>query len=755
MSGERRFFRRDRLTGLIAIGAVGVLCVAAVVFGVGMASAKYHLADVGGWLTSSKKGELVHVNGLSGKVDGKVTLSGTAGHKMRVIQQNGVVLIVDETTGVVSRVDPAHLNVVQGVSYRGAAGMQVVSGSGAAYALDQVKGSVQRLDPMTLATQGDPISLTGPLGSAAIDGNATLWVPVPANGQAASVQNGRTGQPIGVGRAGDDLSLTIAAGSAVVTDFTTAESLVLGDGGVRVKIKLPSIVAQLGKGKVTAPPTTTEGQLVPLLAGKSLIVVNSGSGSVSSVSLQLPQHQLTTPQVLGQRVYIPDQTSGSLLVYDSATNRMAPQVPVTGKPGPLEAFVKDGLLWVNNPDSPKGVVVDGSGAHKPVQKYTGKVPGGAENPIPKGTDDGQDNTGQDNGNNGDNGNAGQDNGGNDNGGKDKGGHGRLPTPRLPIHPTLPRPTIKLPSKSPRPSITPPKTPTAHPTDTPKVTPPNKPTNLRAAAQPDGSIKVDFQPGGGGKATGYKLITPSGLTATPAKIAADGPDYTFTAKGGTCGTEYVFAVAATYQNGNHESDVESDQSDPTLSCTQPDAPSGVTGTGTTQGAKISWQAPPNAKGVTYRLQVSGPKSYTQSNFSGTSVTIPSIWKNGSYSIRVTASNGAGGKTASVTRTLTGPSHTYGIHNGGNPNDISYMWAQASSGSALVEKIKNANSQTVVVDCQKIGTQYNHPNGKAAFSGKLYDHLNHNGHIGYMIGYLPNTPHSPWQELAGPTIWECAG
>ncbi len=73
MSGERRFFRRDRLTGHIAIGVVGVLCAAAVIFGVGMASAKYHLADVGGWLSSTKKGELVHVNGLSGKVDGKVS----------------------------------------------------------------------------------------------------------------------------------------------------------------------------------------------------------------------------------------------------------------------------------------------------------------------------------------------------------------------------------------------------------------------------------------------------------------------------------------------------------------------------------------------------------------------------------------------------------------------------------------------------------------------------------------------------------
>ena len=70
-------------------------------------------------------------------------------------------LIVDQVTGVVSRVDPAHLNVVQGAGYRGAAGMQVVSASGMAYALDQQKGSIQRLDPMTLATMGAPLGMTG------------------------------------------------------------------------------------------------------------------------------------------------------------------------------------------------------------------------------------------------------------------------------------------------------------------------------------------------------------------------------------------------------------------------------------------------------------------------------------------------------------------------------------------------------------------------------------------------------------------
>ncbi len=121
--------------------------------------------------------------------------------------------------------------------------------------------------------------------------------------------------------------------------------------------------------------------------------------------------------------------------------------------------------------------------------------------------------------------------------------------------------------------------------------------------------------------------------------------------------------------------------------------------------------------------------------------------------MTASNPAGTKSATATQSLTGPVNTYPIHNGGNPGDSSYIYAGASATSGIVENIKNGNSQSVQVRCQQIGAMYHHPNGKAAFSGDLYDYVVHNGTVGYMIGYLPNTPHSPWQELAGPVIWEC--
>jgi hypothetical protein len=721
MTGKK-IFRHDRLTGHVALGLVGALCAAAVVFGVGVASAKYHLADVGGWLTSTAKGELVHVNGLSGKVDGKVKLTGAVGHPMKVVQQGGVVLVVDEATGVVSRVDPAHLNVVQGVGFRGAAGMEVVSGPGAAYALDQPKGSIQRLDPLTLATMGGPLSFTAPLGAAAIDARSALWVPVPSDGQAATVHNGQAAQPIGIGRPGDDLALTIAAGVPVITDFTSGQSVIFGPNGAQVKVRLPSIISQAAKGSVLAP-ASTDGQLVPLLAGKYLVVLNSENGSFSSVSLTLPDHQFAAPQALDQRIYIPDQNSGKVLVYDATTDRMERAIQATGRPGSLEAFVKDGLLWVNDPDSANAVVIDGAGGYKLIKKYSGSVPGNTRHPLP------------------------------------------LPKPVVPGgHQTHPHsqpdrgPNHRQGGKQGRQPNLPVRVPTLPPQDPPVVPPPGAPTDVRAMAQPDGTIEVDFQPGGG-PATGFKLITSAGLTATPPQIGPDGPLFSFTVSGGTCGTEYEFAVSALYQNGDQVSEVPSGLSAPTQPCTEPDAPSGVTASGTAEGAKVSWQAPPNAatNSVTYAVDFSGTKTYSTSDIRGTSITIPEIFKNGPYTVAVTASNAAGAKTATTTRTLTGPPQVYDWRNV-DPN-VTFSGRTAPSNSApnVVDfEFISGKGSPVTANCETIGDVVNYGgHSSSVWVSFHYQATTTISYDGYVTGIVVGTPNPIDSQLEGPPMWECAG
>ncbi|MEV7969351.1 hypothetical protein AB0O34_25695 [Sphaerisporangium sp. NPDC088356] len=76
--------RGDRLTAVIATGVVAVLGVAAVVVGVGVSSASPKLADVGAWLWSSARGAVVHANGLSGRVDGRIENVAKPGSHLKV-----------------------------------------------------------------------------------------------------------------------------------------------------------------------------------------------------------------------------------------------------------------------------------------------------------------------------------------------------------------------------------------------------------------------------------------------------------------------------------------------------------------------------------------------------------------------------------------------------------------------------------------------------------------------------------------------
>ncbi|NED53930.1 hypothetical protein G3I24_23915, partial [Micromonospora aurantiaca] len=141
------------MTGQVAVGLVGVLVIGAAVYGVGVASAKYRLADVGAWLTARSKGLVVHVNGPAGKVDGKTAVvPQMRGHNIKIVQDGATVLIVDLDTGVVSRLDPSQLDV--GTSRPLGKGLQVLAGGGKAYTVDSVEGVVQEIDPVGLTPVG-------------------------------------------------------------------------------------------------------------------------------------------------------------------------------------------------------------------------------------------------------------------------------------------------------------------------------------------------------------------------------------------------------------------------------------------------------------------------------------------------------------------------------------------------------------------------------------------------------------------------
>lgn len=392
-----------------------------------------------------------------------------------------------------------------------------------------------------------------------------------------------------------------------------------------------------------APPAT-EGRTVPLLVPGtgSLITVDTGTGRYSSARLAVPRHRYRAPQMLGPKVYIPDETAGALLVYDAAANRFEEPVRVTGRPATLDVFVRDGMLWAHDPSGPRAVVVDERGGRKSVDKYKDRVAGG------------------------------------------------------PNRRAIPSPAGRRPAAGRRPSAA-----DARPAAS-RAAAGAAGQRGRHAGGGDDAHRLPALPGRGDhrvRAQG-RPVRPGGEPGCDPQGA--GP-LTFTVRGGDCGREYRFRVAVRYRDSRGRTrERVSAASDPVRPCVTPGAPTGLGARATASGARVSWTAPAGASA--YRLGWDGPVSGSRT-VSATSATLGDVSTNGSYTFTVAAVNGAGtGTTASAKATLTGPTNRYPVERNGQSNAYIRSTPDANNGSTVATMNDN-NGEMVTVHCQVKGAYYN--------------------------------------------------
>ena len=712
------------MAGLVALALVAVLTGIGFFLGTGVSSARPKLADIGAWLASALNGEVVHANGMSGQVDGRVDLAAAKGDELKVVQDGNSVLVVDESTGQVSRIDPTQLEVAQSKSL-GAGGMQLVMGAGKAYAIDPRAGTVQQVNPLTVDTIGAAITLKAPLGQAGIDKNGTLWVPVPKEGTLAQINGAQQGKAVTVGEPGDPLTLTMADGVPLVTNSAAASAMVIGPTGTRLTVSLPSTVTEAGRGGMLMP-AVAEATIVPMLAPKqgALVLVDTASGALSTVSVK--GGKLGPPQALGRRVYIADESTGRLIVYDTVAKRFDPEKVVTGKAGPLEVFVKDGLLWVNDQFSETALVIEQDGRAHRVGKYDEAL-GQKDTPTPLPVPTGMPTvvpptatvpTKQSN----------------------------QPTSRPTVTVTrTPKPTETKRSETPSPPPTATPTPTPTPTTpTPTPTPtqtPGPPGTVTANSGP-GWMEIVFTPSSQGKATGYTLKgAPDGANVTPDRVRSDGP-FQFRVTGGRCDEEYTFRVAAQYDGGESVSE----PTIPVRPCVAPGRPASFEAKGKNHGADLTWSAPDNAKdgGVSYVLEGPGQHPGT---LDGTGAEVTGLKNGQDYTWTLRAKNGAGEgqERAEAKAGLQPPSAQF--QNAHNDNRDTLIRSGPSAGSES-GRIPKGQYITMTVICQTKGAGYTDTD--TGLSSDVWNKVESSAGSGWLNDVLMDTPKGGFP--AAP-LWEC--
>ncbi|WUH93665.1 hypothetical protein OG900_28510 [Streptomyces sp. NBC_00433] len=727
---------RNRATGYLAVTAVGALIGASVAVGVGTSGSLPRLADIGAWLSSSDKGEATHADGLTGDVDGKTQLPGTRRHEVSISQDGKTVLVLDRTTGKVVRIDPAQLTAEQSADY-GASGLQLASGGSYAYVVDPLKGTVQRIDPVMTTPVGTPVTLKPHLGAAGVDDKGVLWVPVPDDGTVVPFVNGVRSTPVKVSPARHDLLLTLAGGTPVVTDRTAGVVKVVSLSGTRQTFNLQGGIAGSAPATVLVP-ARTDGSLVPILGtgAGTLDLVDIRSGQTTNAKVPAEGDTLGAPQVLGTHVYIPDESLGSLLVYDTASSQFDDAVKVTGAKGTLELFVRNGLLWVNDQHNAAAAVINAGGQVKHIGKYKTGVPSApkkTQQPVPNHVPP-------------------------------------VPPPtKNPPPPPAPGPTVQVsPSDAPHPSKPqPPPAPgptvQVSPSDAPHPSqsqpPPHAPQrNCSAQWQPGcpepkapgtpqvqsgaGGITVTFAAASGVTPQGYVLKgAPADATVAPSEVGPGGP-FTFDVRGGSCSRQYTFTVVAKYAGG--AGDKESAPSAPARPCLAPGAPQNLQVTYPTggHGGTLSWQAPTDAGSPT-TYTVTGPSTVTTEN---TSHTYTGLANSQAYAVSVTASNAAGSSgTVGGTLDLTPPDQKMNITN--NSHDTIPVGIRSQPTTKAGQHIGGIPGKTtpqVTVHCKTVGSTENDPYSKT--TSDVWASITYEGTSGYVADvYL--------DARDNPAVWSC--
>ncbi len=720
-SWRARRFRSDRTAGYTAIAVLALIGTLIVTVHVAAHGVLPGISDVGAWLSNTPQGSVVHVNGLAGEPDARVTIHGADGHPLQVVQDRGQVLVVDTVTGVVSRIDPAQLTVSQAVD-TGTAGAQIVTGGGVAYLVDAEAGVVQQIDLAKLSAVGAPARLNKRLGPSGVDDRGTLWAPVPADGQLIPVAKGQAGTPVEVGHGGDSLALTIASGTPVVTNSTQATMTVVSRTGGTVTVNLPK-ATDAPPPAMLAPPST-DGALVPVVVAGAgqLVVVDTKKGESTSVTLaDLKGDDLGAPTALGSRVYVPDNTTGRLIVYDSAGGQLLDQITVTGRPSKLQLFVKDNMLWVNDPDGPDAVTVDQAGKVHHVGKYDPRLPGGplptpsaqpTTSPSPSGSP------------------------------SDLHAGDNTPPARTTTQETAPlnQNTRPAPNKATPPPVTqtttattpattqtttattPATTQTTTTATTPATTPaatssppppPQAPPTVSETGQA-GSIEVMFTRVTSGGVTDYTLTgLPTGAQVDLTSIPASGSANRFTVTGLSCASEYTFGVSANYPSGA----LTTTASAAARPCVVPSAPQNLKfDTGAEQKIGVSWAAPANDGGapVSYVVSWSGKNS---PDLTATNYTITGLTNFQSYLVTVAAKNGAGASQPPASGSVE-LKHDPWPGNVWNPLYPLNVREQADTGSQSLKVFPPGSSDAVSVKCWVVGGMWSDPTGSPGPDNKWY-------------------------------------
>ncbi|GAA4440277.1 hypothetical protein GCM10023170_012750 [Phytohabitans houttuyneae] len=387
--------RKLKRGGIVTIATVLGLVAAMGLTILGLGAADHAVAsyDASSWLWSSLRSEMARVNGVTGRVDTRLQIPKGQGHKMQVSQTDRFLILRDLTTGTVSSLDLATLQITATTKTVAGVGVSVALQDDKAFVVDAVQGVVRQLDPRSLAPIGEAVHYPPGLTGGSFDGGGNLWVAVPSEGTVSAV----TAAPLpdapaasgGAGGSGQSPAIVRTVDVADPSHDLTISTL---DDGVAVLNRTTKTLTTVKGDDKLATPLTLDGlgSLPPRTNGPRVPVTVPDARHVWVVDPDKPVHDFEVPGegaklepavAWAGRFYAADASTGTVYVFDE-NGQLVNKIEIKGANGPLELEVRENYLFINAPNSQNATVVDDKHEVRTVDKYANDVLGGDPPPPP-------------------------------------------------------------------------------------------------------------------------------------------------------------------------------------------------------------------------------------------------------------------------------------------------------------------------------------------------------------------------------------
>ncbi|MFV2104207.1 fibronectin type III domain-containing protein [Micromonospora sp. LOL_024] len=375
--------------GLVTVGTVLALLAAMGLTVLGLGSADNAVAsyDASSWLWSAARSELARVNGVTARVDTRMEVPAARRHPMQVVQTDRLLVLRDLSSGQISTLDLATLQIIASTPTTPGLGVSVALHEDAAFVVDAVQGVVRQLDSRSLAPVGEPVRYPPGITGGAFDGEGRLWVAVPAEGTVSAITPAvlpsATGSPVSplrvesydVAEASHELVLSALDDGVAVLD-RTAGALVTVVRGTARRAALASTLT--GPGIM---PVRTSGPVVPVtVPGQRQVHTIADDAEVRSFTVPGDGDRLGAAVAWAGRFYCADDAAGAVYAFD-AQGRLTDTIQGRWG-GPLELEVRENHLFINAPEAATARVVDDSHQVREVDKYANDVLGGDPPPEP-------------------------------------------------------------------------------------------------------------------------------------------------------------------------------------------------------------------------------------------------------------------------------------------------------------------------------------------------------------------------------------